>query len=93
MGPNEKQKIEIEKFHWDPLPPLNQALAPHCSDFLGTALRRNCSFARFFSSLLDYLNRLGLKRLAIRKEPCGAAACARAGPMRDRLARIPKLSS
>ena len=41
MGPNEKQKIEIEKLHRDPLPPLNQAVKADYSDFLGTALRSN----------------------------------------------------
>ena len=39
MGPNEKQKIEIEKLHRDPLPPLNQAVTADYLDFLGTALR------------------------------------------------------
>jgi hypothetical protein len=38
MGPNEKQKIEIEKLHRDPLPQLNQAVTADYSDFLGTAL-------------------------------------------------------
>jgi hypothetical protein len=38
MGPNEKQKIEIEKLHRDPLPPLNQAVTAEYSDFLGTTL-------------------------------------------------------
>ena len=38
MGPNEKQKIEIEKLHWAPLPPLDQAVTADYSDFLGTAL-------------------------------------------------------
>jgi hypothetical protein len=38
MGPNEKQKIEIEKLHPAPLPPLNQAVTADYSDFLGTAL-------------------------------------------------------
>jgi hypothetical protein len=38
MGPNEKQKIEIDKLHWDPLPPLNQAVTADYIDFLGTAL-------------------------------------------------------
>ena len=38
MGPNEKQKIEIEKLHRGPLPPLNQAVKADYSDFLGTAL-------------------------------------------------------
>jgi hypothetical protein len=41
MGPNEKQKIEIEKLHRDPLPPLNQAVTAGYSDFLGTALMQN----------------------------------------------------
>ena len=41
MGPNEKQKIEIEKLHRDPLPPLNQAVTADYSDFLGTALTLN----------------------------------------------------
>src|SRR6266436_3013420 len=35
MGPNEKQKIEIEKLHWAPLPPLDQAVTADYSDFLG----------------------------------------------------------
>jgi len=43
MGPNEKQKIEIEKLHRDPLPQLNQAVTANCSDFLGTALSSNNS--------------------------------------------------
>jgi hypothetical protein len=43
MGPNEKQKIEIEKLHWTPLPPLNQAVTADYSDFLGTALSSNNS--------------------------------------------------
>ena len=43
MGPNEKQKIEIEKLHRDPLPPLNQAVKADYSDFLGTALSSNNS--------------------------------------------------
>jgi hypothetical protein len=41
MGPNEKQKIEIEKLHRDPLPALNQAVKADYSDFLGTALSSN----------------------------------------------------
>jgi hypothetical protein len=36
MGHKEKQKIEIEKLHRDPLPPLNQAVTADYSDFLGT---------------------------------------------------------
>jgi hypothetical protein len=36
--PREKQKIEIEKTHQDPLPSLNQAVTANCSNFLGTAL-------------------------------------------------------
>jgi hypothetical protein len=43
MRRNEKQKIEIEKLHWDPLPPLNQAVTADYSDFLGTALTPNNS--------------------------------------------------
>ncbi len=41
MRPNEKQKIEIKKLHWDPLPPLIQAVTADYSDFLGTALNPN----------------------------------------------------
>src|SRR6266436_5728929 len=37
MGPNEKQKIEIDQLHWAPLPPLDQAVTADYSDFLGTA--------------------------------------------------------
>jgi hypothetical protein len=43
MGPNEKQKIEIEKLHWAPLPPLDQAVTADYSDFLGTAQSSNNS--------------------------------------------------
>jgi hypothetical protein len=35
MGPNEKQKIEIEKLHRDPLPALNQELKRTTQIFLG----------------------------------------------------------
>src|SRR5580658_6117250 len=52
MRRNEKQKIEIEKLHWDPLPPLNQAVTAGYSDFLGTAL----VLFRFFR-LLVFLHR------------------------------------
>ncbi len=38
MVPKEKQKIEIEKSHRDPLLSFNQAVTVDCSDFLGTAL-------------------------------------------------------
>ena len=41
MGQKEKQKIEIEKLHRDPLPPLNQTVTADYSDFLGTALLPN----------------------------------------------------
>jgi hypothetical protein len=48
MRPTEKQKIEIEKLHRDPLPPLNQAVKADYSDFLGTAL---IEFAKYITSL------------------------------------------
>jgi len=38
MAPKEKQTIEIEKTHRDPLLSFNQAVTVGCSDFLGTAL-------------------------------------------------------
>jgi len=38
MAPKEKQKIEIEKTHRDPLLSFNQGVTVDCSDFLGTAL-------------------------------------------------------
>src|SRR5205823_4348351 len=38
MAPKEKQKIEIEKTHGDPLLSFNQAVTVDCPDFLGTAL-------------------------------------------------------
>src|SRR6266478_1287772 len=38
MAPKEKQQIEIEKTHSDPLLSFNQAVTVDCSDFLGTAL-------------------------------------------------------
>jgi len=38
MAPKEKQKIEIEKTHREPLLSFNQAVTLDCSDFLGTAL-------------------------------------------------------
>jgi hypothetical protein len=41
MAPKEKQKIEIEKSHRDPLLSFNQAVTVGCSDFLGTALSEN----------------------------------------------------
>jgi len=41
MAPKEKQTIEIEKTHGDPLLPFNQAVTVDCSDFLGTALVAN----------------------------------------------------
>jgi hypothetical protein len=41
MTPKEKQKIEIEKSHRDPLLSFNQAVTVDCSDFLGTALTEN----------------------------------------------------
>jgi hypothetical protein len=41
MAPKEKQKIEIEKSHRDPLLSFNQAVTVDCSDFLGTALTWN----------------------------------------------------
>jgi len=41
MAPKEKQKIEIEKSHRDPLLSFNQAVTVDCSDFLGTALVDN----------------------------------------------------
>src|SRR5947208_16137854 len=41
MAPKEKQTIEIEKTHRDPLPSFNQAVTVDCSDFLGTALSGN----------------------------------------------------
>jgi hypothetical protein len=41
MGQKEKQKIEIEKLHPDPLPPLNQTVTADYSDFLGTALSKD----------------------------------------------------
>jgi hypothetical protein len=53
MGPNEKQKIEIEKLHRDPLPPLNQAVTADYSDFLGTALIRTPSSSREAGSLIN----------------------------------------
>ena len=43
MAPKEKQTIEIEKTHGDPLLPFNQAVTVDCSDFLGTALIRTPS--------------------------------------------------
>jgi hypothetical protein len=46
MEPNEKQKIEIEKLHRDPLPPLNQAVTADYSDFLGTALTQYTCFMK-----------------------------------------------
>jgi hypothetical protein len=41
MAPKERQKIEIEKCHRDPLLSFNQAVTVDCSDFLGTALFAN----------------------------------------------------
>jgi|SRR6267378_5504929 len=47
MAPKEKQKIEIEKSHRDPLLSFNQAVTVDCSDFLGTALNRDCELFGF----------------------------------------------
>jgi hypothetical protein len=47
MAPKEKQKIEIEKTHGDPLLSFNQAVTVDCSDFLGTALISPHSFSSF----------------------------------------------
>ena len=38
MAPKQRQKIEIETTHRDPLLSFNQAVTVGCSDFLGTAL-------------------------------------------------------
>jgi DNA-binding NarL/FixJ family response regulator len=38
MAPKQRQKIEIEKTHRDPLLSFNQPVTADCSDFLGTAL-------------------------------------------------------
>jgi len=38
MAPKEKQTIEIEKTHGDPLLSFYQAVTVDCSDFLGTTL-------------------------------------------------------
>src|SRR5438477_1607377 len=38
MAPKDKQKIENEKTHRDPLLSFNQAVTVDCSAFLGTAL-------------------------------------------------------
>jgi len=46
MAPKEKQKIEIEKSHRDPLLSFNQAVTVDCSDFLGTALVRIDEFGK-----------------------------------------------
>ncbi len=49
MAPKEKQKIEIEKSHRDPLLSFNQAVTVDCSDFLGTALKITPVNMRLFS--------------------------------------------
>jgi hypothetical protein len=56
MRPNEKQKIEIEKFHRDPLPPLNQGVTEDSLDFLGTALLFD-GFLNPGQNLLDSVRR------------------------------------
>jgi hypothetical protein len=50
MAPKEKQTIEIEKTHRDPLLSFNQAVTANCSDFLGTALT-NSTKTRAFRDL------------------------------------------
>jgi hypothetical protein len=45
MAPKERQKIEIDKTHRDPLLSFNQLVTADCSDFLGTALVENNEFA------------------------------------------------
>jgi len=51
MAPKEKQKIEIEKSHRDPLLSFNQAVTVDCSDFLGTAL--TSAYMSWFLKQLD----------------------------------------
>jgi Tol biopolymer transport system component len=46
MAPKEKQKIEIEKSHRNPLLSFNQAVTLDCSDFLGTALMQTLKVTR-----------------------------------------------
>jgi hypothetical protein len=48
MAPKQRQKIEIEKTHRDPLLSFNQAVTVDCYDFLGTALiyKDACSLAQ-----------------------------------------------
>jgi len=49
MAPKEKQKIEIEKTHGDPLLSFNQAVTVDCPDFLGTALAWKLTSSRAYS--------------------------------------------
>src|ERR1017187_2315019 len=44
MARREKQTIEIEKTHRNPLPSFHQAVTSNYSDFLGTALLSNQKF-------------------------------------------------
>src|SRR5271165_7026631 len=54
MAPKEKQKIEIEKSHRDPLLSFNQAVTVDCSDFLGTALIGHENFSFFCRIFLGH---------------------------------------
>ena len=53
MAPKQRQKIEIEKTHRDPLLSFNQAVTVDCSDFLGTALISRVKKARLFYRSFD----------------------------------------
>jgi hypothetical protein len=46
MVPKQRQEIEIEKTHRDPLLSFNQAVTVDCSDFLGTALIRDLCYSK-----------------------------------------------
>ena len=51
MAPKQRQKIEIEKTHRDPLLSFNQAVTVDCSDFLGTALICSLKFSKSSANL------------------------------------------
>src|SRR5260370_25794091 len=59
MAPKQRQKIEIEKTHRDPLLSFNQAVTVDCSDFLGTALISNYSYLSATIGLTRMARRAG----------------------------------
>jgi hypothetical protein len=67
MAPKERQKIEIEKTHRDPLLSFNQPVTVDCSDFLGTALKGNQESAVLKLEFVDFFDIYGSVQLEQRR--------------------------